>query len=97
MIKKKKPNKINFPDELEISKSIIEEFENSEILEIGTIKKGVSLKGEEISIPFKMFEESDGTKKFFELAGPFLDILSKGYCLIFDGIDNSVHPKLLIF
>lgn len=96
-LKKKKPNKINFPDELEIPKSIIEEFENSEILEIGTIKKGMSLEGKEISIPFKMFEESDGTKKFFELAGPFLDILSKGYCLIFDEIDNSLHPKLLVF
>jgi AAA15 family ATPase/GTPase len=40
-------------------------------------------------------DESEGTKRFFELIGPWLDILSGGYTVFVDEIDKSLHPLLV--
>ena len=40
-------------------------------------------------------QESLGTQKFFFLAGPILDILNKHVTILFDELDNSLHPKLV--
>lgn len=40
-------------------------------------------------------EESDGTKKLFAYAGPWLNILSQGRIIIADELDNSLHPKIM--
>ncbi|MDN5342759.1 MAG: hypothetical protein PWP28_1634 [Oceanotoga sp.] len=40
-------------------------------------------------------EESDGTKKFFSLIGPFLATLKRGGVLLIDELDTSIHPLLL--
>jgi len=42
-------------------------------------------------------EESEGTKKFFALSGPFLDTLKKGYVLVVDELDSKLHPILIKF
>jgi len=42
-------------------------------------------------------EESEGTKKFFALSGPFLDSLKKGYVLVVDELDSRLHPILIKF
>ncbi|MBQ9184109.1 MAG: ATP-binding protein [Neisseriaceae bacterium] len=42
-------------------------------------------------------DESDGTKKFFALAAPFLDILKNGKVVFIDELNNSLHPKLVQF
>lgn len=42
-------------------------------------------------------EESDGTKKFFGLAGPILDSLNNGYILAIDELDSKLHPLLVQF
>ncbi len=42
-------------------------------------------------------EESEGTQKFFALAGPWLDTLNSGYVAIVDELDNSLHPALVAF
>jgi len=41
------------------------------------------------------YEESDGTKLLFALAGPLLDILENGYTLVVDELHNSLHPLAL--
>ena len=47
-------------------------------------------------IYFLNFEqESLGTQKFFFLAGPILDILTKQVTILFDELDSSLHPKLV--
>jgi len=38
--------------------------------------------------------ESEGTKKFFALSGPILDVLDNGYILVIDEFDSKLHPKL---
>ncbi|WP_313418356.1 ATP-binding protein [Stenotrophomonas sp.] len=40
-------------------------------------------------------EESGGTKKLFELAGPWVDTLENGYLLLIDELDTSLHPVML--
>ena len=40
--------------------------------------------------------ESEGTRRFFGLAGPWLDILAKGYVVCIDELDTSMHP-LMVF
>ena len=39
-------------------------------------------------------EESEGTKKFFRLAGPVLDCLRNGYVVAVDELDAKLHPLL---
>jgi AAA15 family ATPase/GTPase len=66
-------------------------------IEVKTTKAGKDSNGNNIEVKFDMAEESDGTNKFYELAGPFIDMLSKGNCLIFDELDTKLHSNLLIF
>lgn len=40
-------------------------------------------------------EESAGTKRFFALLGPWLDILENGYTVLIDEIETSLHPILV--
>jgi len=42
-------------------------------------------------------EESDGTQKMFELAGPWIDMLEKGKVIFYDELNNSLHPLLTKF
>ena len=39
-------------------------------------------------------EESDGTKKFFRIAGPLIDSLVNGYVVYIDELDAKLHPLL---
>lgn len=39
-------------------------------------------------------EESNGTQRFFALAGPLLDALDKGAIVVVDELDCSMHPLL---
>lgn len=39
-------------------------------------------------------EESAGTRRFFSMVGPWLDILANGYTVFVDEIDTSLHPIL---
>jgi AAA15 family ATPase/GTPase len=40
-------------------------------------------------------DESSGTKKFFALTAPVLDILESGYTLLVDELDAKLHPNLV--
>jgi AAA15 family ATPase/GTPase len=42
-------------------------------------------------------EESDGTRKVFALAGPWLAALEKGSVLIVDELNDHLHPNLVKF
>jgi hypothetical protein len=47
-------------------------------------------------VPFDYFtEESAGTRRFFSLIGPWIDILDNGYTVFIDEIDTSLHPLLV--
>src|ERR1700685_2974355 len=40
-------------------------------------------------------EESAGTRRFFALIGPWMDILDNGYTVFVDEIETSLHPVLV--
>ncbi|MCK5685137.1 ATP-binding protein [bacterium] len=45
-------------------------------------------------IYFDIAEESNGTIKMYDLAGPILDALEKGEIIVIDELDSSFHPYL---
>jgi AAA15 family ATPase/GTPase len=51
--------------------------------------------GERFALDLK--EESDGTRKVFALAGPWLAALEKGSVLIVDELNDHLHPNLVKF
>jgi AAA15 family ATPase/GTPase len=80
-----------------IQKDILAKIEGSEdptILHGKTVHKGVDADGQEIDVTFDMDDESDGTKKFFALAGPILYVLENGCTLIADELGMRLHPLL---
>ena len=42
-------------------------------------------------------DESDGTRRLFEFAGPWLDILDNNRVVVIDELDRSLHPLLLAY
>lgn len=40
-------------------------------------------------------DESSGTRKFFALTGPILDVLENGHILVVDELDSKLHPNLV--
>jgi len=48
-------------------------------------------------VSLKFTEESAGTRKFFALACPWLDVLDNGFVLFVDELDTSMHPHLVRF
>ena len=57
-------------------------------------KSNILLKYPQMRI--ELSEESLGINKLFELAGPIIDILNEGKVLIFDELETSLHPNLVI-
>jgi hypothetical protein len=49
------------------------------------------------SVPFRFSDESDGTKRLFAFAGPWLDMLAKGRILFVDELGTSLHPLMVRF
>ncbi|MDR0611216.1 MAG: ATP-binding protein [Planctomycetaceae bacterium] len=52
-------------------------------------------KKEDIEIDFEN-EESAGTKRYFSLLGPWLDVLENGYVLMIDELETCLHPLLVV-
>lgn len=46
---------------------------------------------------FNWHDESEGTQKLFEFAGPILDTLRKGLVVVVDELDRHLHPALVGF
>lgn len=42
-------------------------------------------------------DESEGTRRLFAFAGPWLDVLDNGYVLFVDELNNSMHPLMVRF
>ena len=46
-------------------------------------------------VPLEWEQESAGTRRFFTLIGPWLDILENGYTVCIDEIETSLHPMMV--
>jgi AAA15 family ATPase/GTPase len=85
------PDKLpgDLPDELRIQ--LAEQLEDTESVNIQTVHIGPN----DYVASLDLDEESEGTKKFFAFAGPWLDVLKNGWVLIVDELNNSLHPALV--
>lgn len=70
---------------------IIKELKDKEILDIRSVHKTTNDK----LVYLDFDEESDGTQKFFSLAGPWIDTLQNGYILVIDELHDNLHPKMV--
>jgi len=48
-------------------------------------------------VELELDEESDGTRKMFDLAAPWLDTLENGHVIVFDELHDNLHPFLVRF
>ncbi len=92
-VEKEKFDPSHLPSDMpeELKNKIIREFRDKDILEIKTVHK--TAEGELVKFDFE--DESDGTRKFFSFAGPWLDSLKNGYVLIIDELHDTLHPKMV--
>ena len=84
---------INFPDEIlpEIREKILKRLEKERPLKVETIHRNVD-SGEDVRMSLE--DESDGTQRFFQLLGPWLETVLNGYTVFVDELEASLHPLL---
>lgn len=89
--------KVNFSD---LNKNMPEDLKDflkdktGDKLNILSSHLGKSIDGSENTVDFAFTEESAGTRRFFELLGPFVDIILNGKVLIIDELDIKLHTNL---
>jgi len=83
------------PDEMppDDRKKILKELRDKKLLRVETIHKSAHGK----DIRFDLNFESEGTRRFFELLGPWFDTVDNGRVVFFDELETSLHPKLASF
>jgi uncharacterized protein len=82
--------KFKFPPDLppEIKERLIKSMQT-------TVKLAHKKNSDSENVYLDFQDESDGTKKLFAFAGPWLDILSKGRVVFIDELNNSLHPLIV--
>lgn len=85
----------HLPDDMPevVKTNFLAKMKDTEIYDVKTVHK--SYQGRLITFDFQ--DESDGTRKFFAFAGPWLDVLKNGYVLFVDELHDNLHPKLVQF
>ncbi len=83
------------PKELRDMLVTLQKLAGDEKLTLFSVATEHSLNDGETPVSFSLEEdESNGTQRFFALAGPILSALSNGDLLVIDEIDCSMHPLL---
>jgi AAA15 family ATPase/GTPase len=73
---------------------IKKELDGKEIAEVKFMHLAAGMKD---LVALNPNDESDGTRKLFALAGPWLDVIDNGYVLFVDELNNSMHPLIVRF
>lgn len=68
-----------------------EEFRKAKWLQAELLHRGPG----GVSLPLNWEVESAGTHRLFALAGPWLDVLQKGYIVCIDELETSMHPLMV--
>lgn len=76
-----------------VKADLLNDMQDKEVINLKTIHR--SIQGKQVR--FEMDEESAGTRKFFALAGPWLESLEHGRILVIDELNDKLHPKMLQF
>ena len=90
-------------------RKVLQEMFSSEFLKKLEKDGGLINEDKRLSVKFKkstqsgdvkslsLDQESTGTQALFQIAGPLFDTLEKGYCLVIDEINTSLHPLVVQF
>lgn len=91
----KKIDQSFFPEDMpnEVKSSLLENIGETNYIDIKTIHK--TEEGDDVL--FDLDDESDGTKKLFSFAGPWIDSLRSGRVLFIDELHDSLHPSIVKF
>jgi AAA15 family ATPase/GTPase len=94
-LESKKFDTSNLPDDMpsELKERLLKDLEGEEFIEIKTVHK--TAQGKEVL--FELDDESDGTRKIFSFAGPWIDTLKNGRILFIDELHDSLHPHIVKF
>ena len=77
-----------------IKNMVAMEFQDKKLTNFKTAHKN----GEGDQVTFDLFtDESDGTRKMFSFAGPWIDTLANGYVMFIDELHDNLHPLLVRF
>lgn len=82
-------NRITLYNPVEMTPYTIYQNKNKEL----NVKKLILIHNEESRTEFEFKEESDGTKRLFDLI-PLIGKFNKDYRILIDEFDRSLHPKL---
>lgn len=91
-----KPFDVNaLPDDMPepMKAAIAGDLKDQQLLNIKTVHKDSDGK----SVTFDFGDESDGTRKLFSFAGPWIDVLAHGFVLFIDELHDNLHPRLVQF
>jgi AAA15 family ATPase/GTPase len=83
------------PDDMpsEIKERLLKDLEGEEFVDIKTVH--TTAQGKDVL--FELDDESDGTRKIFSFAGPWIDTLKNGKVLFIDELHDSLHPHIVKF
>lgn len=86
-------NKITFPEDMpnEIREKVLKQLEKNPPLKVEMCHSDTHT-NKDVSFPLE--EESDGTQRFFQLLGPWLQAVNDGYTVFIDELEASLHPLL---
>ena len=94
-LESKKLDSAFLPDDMpsELKEQLLKDLEGTEFIDIKTVHK--TAQGKEVL--FELDDESDGTRKIFSFAGPWIDTLRNGKVLFIDELHDSLHPHIVKF
>lgn len=83
------------PDDLPqyLKDELTKELSGKQVIDIKTVHRAKD--GNLVTFDFE--DESDGTRRFFSFAGPWIDSLNNGNVLFIDELHDNLHPKLVHF
>ncbi len=92
--KKMDPAKMKTPDNLpdEVRKTFIAQIKANPLI---TVDVDHETTGSDHRTVFPLEEESDGTRRLFQLIGPVIEIIGRGLLMFVDEIERSLHPLLV--
>jgi AAA15 family ATPase/GTPase len=92
-VKKITADDIELPKELsdEDRKRFLQYLKEEQPLHVAMLHRTVKT-GKTIRLPLQ--EESDGTQRFFQLLGPWLETVALGFTVFIDELEVSLHPLL---
>lgn len=94
-IKKEEFNPSALPSDMPafLKELLINNMKGGQVVDVRT----AHLNNHNEAVFFDFEDESDGTKKLFAFAGPWMDVLKNGYVLFIDELHDNLHPKLVQF